>query len=221
MPESNKPFSFLTGRPAQLVTLFLILQALAVYGFSRRELVPTIRPLSEFPAEFGQWRLAAEGVTEPEVAELLRADDLLNRAYTSPGGYASLFIAYFKSQRTGQAPHSPKNCLPGSGWVKEVAEIVPLEVPGAPTLHVNRYIVQKADDKNVVIYWYQSRDRVVANEFEAKFFVVADAMRYNRTDTALVRVVVPVDKGQIEAANNNASQFVRDVFPRLRQALPQ
>lgn len=222
MPENSQPLSFLRTRPAQIATLVLILQAITLYGFSRRENVPLTRPLAEFPLGFAGWRLAQEGVVEKDVMDILKADDLLNRVYSGEGGAANLFVALFKSQRTGQAPHSPKNCLPGSGWVPEMADTITIDIPHvAAPLQVNRYVVQKGDQKSLVLYWYQSRDRSVANEYEAKFYVIADAIRYNRTDTALIRIVVPVVRDETEAANALAAQFVRDAFPPLRQILPQ
>ena len=79
----------------------------------------------------------------------------------------------------------------------------------------NRYLVAKGEYKSVVLYWYQSRDRVVASEYRAKMFTAVDAMRYNRTDTALVRVVVPVPNGDSKAATDAAIDFVRDFSIRF------
>lgn len=222
MPENNQPLSFLRSRPARLLSVLLLLQALVLYGFSRRETLPDVKALSAFPSQFAGWTLVQEGVIDQETAAVLRADDLLNRTYSGSGVPVNLFVAFFKTQRTGQAPHSPKNCLPGSGWVPELSEIVSLSVPGrAQPIPVNRYVVQKGDEKSVVMYWYQSRDRVVASEYEAKFFVVADAIRYNRTDTALVRIVVPAVGGRTADAADAAARFARDSFPLLTQILPQ
>jgi EpsI family protein len=221
MPDNKPRPGFLRTRPAQVLTVLLILQALALYGFSRTESVPAPRPLADFPQRYGAWQLFQEGVMDKDTMDILRADDVLNRTYAAPGGYANLFVAFFKSQRAGQAPHSPKNCLPGSGWVPEASDIVRIEVPGRPQpIPVNRYLVQKGDEKSLVLYWYQSRDRVVANEYRAKFYVVADAIRYNRTDTALVRIVVPVRQGTVDEANRLAVDFIRDSFPLLKEALP-
>jgi EpsI family protein len=222
MSEAHQQPSFLRTRAPQVLTVLLILQALALYGFSRREAVPAPRQLADFPHRFAQWQLLQEGVMDKDTLDVLRADDVLNRTYAAPGGYANLFIAFFKSQRAGQAPHSPKNCLPGSGWVPEASETVSLDVPGrSQPIPVNRYLVQKGDEKSLVLYWYQSRNRVVANEYKAKFYVVADAIRYNRTDTALVRIVVRVPQGRADDANRLAVEFVRDVFPLLPEVLPQ
>jgi EpsI family protein len=132
----------------------------------------------------------------------------------------NLFVAYFRSQRTGQTPHSPKNCLPGAGWVPSVAEETSIPIEGRAPIEVNRYVISKGDVKSIVLYWYQSRDRVVASEYTAKVYVVADAIRYNRTDTALVRVVVPVIGNNEAAANEAAVKFVQTLFNPLRKHFP-
>lgn len=213
MPTSKYPL---------ILTLVLAAQGLLFYSAAGSEKVPLARPLAGFPAQIAGWRLGQEGVVEKEVMDVLRADDLLNRVYTRPDGVAaSFFVAYFKSQRTGQAPHSPQNCLPGSGWVPSRVGFLDVEIPEeSRSIRINRYTVAKGDARSVVLYWYQSRDRVVASEFAAKFWLVADSIRYRRSDTALVRVVVPVGPAGEQEATQAGVDFVRSSFIRLRQFLP-
>jgi len=130
-------------------------------------------------------------------------------------------VAYFKTQRTGQAPHSPKNCLPGAGWVPSSSSILDVPVRGeTQAIPINRYVVSRGGDKSVVLYWYQSRDRVMASEYKAKFWLVADSIRYHRSDTALVRVWVPVIGNNEDAATATGVRFVQAAFPELRRYLP-
>ncbi|MCL5746081.1 MAG: EpsI family protein [Acidobacteria bacterium] len=223
MSGAKTSMGFLGNRHALVLSLALVAQALVFYAFSRAEDVPTPHPLSEVPAQFGSWKVASEGVIEQEVRDVLRADDIVSRVYAQSGSgrVASLFVAYFKSQRTGQAPHSPKNCLPGSGWMPSTSETMRIPIAGrAAPIQVNRYIVSKGDDKSVVIYWYQTRDRVIASEFEAKFYLVVDSIRYHRSDTALVRVVTPVRNDDEAGATQAAIEFVQAFFTPLRQFLP-
>jgi len=216
--------SFLKRPPAVVLTLLLIAQASVFYGFSRgSDAVPPVHPLSQFPIQFASWRMIQQGVMEPEIKNVLRADDYITRTYAeSPARWANLFVAYFQSQRAGQTPHSPKNCLPGAGWIWTVSDTVPIQLSSRPDpIVVNRYIVSKGEDRSVVLYWYQSRDRVVASEYKAAAFSVADALRYNRTDTALVRVVVGFrTPQQQQAAYQTAVEFVQAVFSPLRQFFP-
>lgn len=177
-------FDSLRKPKALILTVVLLTQAAMVYGFRRDEVIPNHTVLKSLATSVGSWRMVQETAIDKETLDVLKADDTLNRSYVNgaTGAGANLFVAFFKSQRTGQAPHSPKNCLPGSGWVPSVSDTVSVDLEGRPAISVNRYVVQKGESQSLVLYWYQSRDRVVASEYEAKFWVVADALRYNRAN---------------------------------------
>jgi EpsI family protein len=86
---------------------------------------------------------------------------------------------------------------------------------------VNKYVIAHGDQQSVVLYWYQSHGRAIARELEAKFWLVTDAIRYHRSDTALIRVMVPVVGGDRDAAEKGAADFARAVYPDLLQQLPR
>lgn len=215
----------LKGAPARILTAVLLLQALTYYAVaSRADIVPEAPPLSAFPAASSGWTAVREFPLEKEVQQVLKADDTLNRVYVnSPQtASASLFVAYFKTQRYGQSPHSPKNCLPGAGWTPSQDSQLPITVPGRATpIVVNRYVIARGEEQSMVLYWYQSHDRIIAREFAAKVWLVADAIRYHRSDTALVRIIVPVQNGARDAAGQTAVEFVRAVYPDLARQLPK
>jgi EpsI family protein len=212
--------NFLKSPAALAATLLLAAQAALLYSAVRPESTPPAAPLSELPRTLGAWNFAQEGVIDEETRDVLKADDLLNRTYVENGRGANLFVAAFRSQRTGKAPHSPKNCLPGSGWTPLNAGESTLDVGDAAPITVNRYVVAHGDERSLVLYWYQSRDRVVASEYRAKFWVVVDAMKLNRTDTALVRIVVPIVDRDEETAMRTATDFVRSLYQPLHRHLP-
>jgi EpsI family protein len=216
--------SFLNNRYAWALTVALLLEAAAFYAIaSRSEQAPLVSPLTLFPPALGGWTMARDVPIEKEVQDVLKADDTLNRVYvnSSQTGYAFLFIAYFKTQRYGQAPHSPKNCLPGSGWEPVETGRETIEVPGwdAPIV-TNRYVVEHGDDKSVVLYWYQTHQRIIASEYWAKFWLVVDSVRYRRSDTSLVKIVVPVHDNDIGAATAVGVEFIQAMFPSLLKQLP-
>ncbi len=220
---------FLNSPAARMVTALLVIQAALLYSAVRPEYIPPSRPLSSMPSNLGPWKLVQTGVIEQEVLDVLKADDILNGVYCNSGvpecsqtgrGAASLFVAAFRSQRTGKTPHSPKNCLPGSGWVPLSSGELTIDVGRPAPISVNRYIVAFGSDRQLVLYWYQSRDRTVASEYRAKFWVMADAIRYNRTDTALVRVIVPIANRDEAQAQATATDFVKSFYSTLLQYLP-
>ena len=214
--------NFLKSRAALILSAFLIIQGSLFYGYSRGETPPAARSLETFPTDLGKWRMIQQGVMEPEIKDVLRADDYVTRDYAASNSQvANLFVAFFKTQRAGQTPHSPKNCLPGSGWVWTVSDTIPVTVPGRETpIEINRYVIAKGEDKAVVLYWYQSRDRVVAKEYQAAAYVAWDALRHNRTDTSIVKVTVRILNNQEEAATQTGIDFIQSFFATLRQYFP-
>jgi EpsI family protein len=211
----------LSNKTGHVLAIVLVGQAVAFYTASRGEVTPVATPLAAFPIVFDNWTLAQEGVVDQETKDVLKADDLLTREYTDNATHnrASLFIAYFKTQRVGQSPHSPKNCLPGSGWQQESSGRLNLAV-GSRNIEINRYLVSKGNYLSLVLYWYQSQGRVIAGEFAAKYYLVEDSIRRHRSDTALVRVVVPFTSGQENAAEVVGENFVKSVFPVTESFLP-
>jgi EpsI family protein len=219
---------FLKSPAARIVTALLILQTAFLYSAVRPEFIPPSRPLEGMPTTLGTWQLTQTGVIEQEVLDVLKADDILNREYCdsttgdckTSGQTAYLFVAGFRSQRTGKAPHSPKNCLPGSGWVPLSSGELTIDVGREAPITVNRYVVASGSVRDMVLYWYQSRDRAVADEYKAKFWVMRDAIRLNRTDTALVRVSVRIGNKDEARAEAVASGFVKSFYSTLLGYLP-
>ena len=215
--------SFFRTRSARILTVVLLGQASLFYGFSRRETVPHHNALADFqlPAS-SPWTMRENLQLDADTLEVLKADDLTSRVYqnTSNGAVATLFVAFFETQRTGKAPHSPKNCLPGSGWTPSRSGVRTIPIPGSNPISVNDYVISRGQNQSIVLYWYQSRDRVVASEYTAKFYVVADALRYNRTDTALVRVITPIVDNDVDRSYKAAVDFVQSFFVPLRQHFP-
>lgn len=206
-----------------VVPFFLLTQAWLIHWAAGKERAPEPPALGSFSSEFSGWTQLREDPVTADIAGELRADRLLSRSYAraSTGSVAGLFVAWFQSQRAGTSqPHSPKVCLPAAGWTPVLTGEVTLEtVAGAIT--VNRYIVANAGLRDVVLYWYQGPHRVTAGEWSAKLWLMADALRDRRTDTAVVRVVVQSGPSGDQAATAAAMEFARDLYPLLRETLPR
>jgi EpsI family protein len=215
---------FLRNHSSRILTAALVLQGGLYYAVSSRaENVPSVSPLATFPSNAGQWETVRELPIEKAVQDVLRADDTLNRVYAArSGASASLFIAFFKTQRFGQAPHSPKNCLPGSGWEPIETGTVTVPVAGrTDPVTINRYVVAHGNSRSVVLYWYHSHERVIASEYWAKFWLVADAVRHNRSDTALVKIVIPVEGNHdAKGATDVGVNLVQSIFADVERQFP-
>ena len=215
--------NFWRSKSVRVLSFVLIAQAVFFYGFSRAEKIPPHKSLADFTLGQSDWKMNQELEMDKESLDVLKADDILSRFYVNPatGQSATLFVAYFATQRTGKAPHSPKNCLPGSGWVQARSGTVTIPIQGetAP-ITVNEYVISRGENESVVLYWYQSHNRVVASEYSAKIYTVTDSIRYNRSDTSLVRVVVGVRNGDRQQAIDTAVSFVKKFFEPLKEYLP-
>jgi EpsI family protein len=209
-------------------TRFICVTALLSGSFAflnvrgRPESLPPHQPLGTFPLlltnSFGR-----DVPIPSDVASVLGEGEFVERVYqTGAQPLVDLFVAYFPTQRTGSTIHSPQNCLPGAGWTPIEFNRIPLPRPGGGSISVNRYVIAKGLDRQLVLYWYQSHGRVVASEYAAKFYLVADSIRMNRSDGALVRVVTSINSGETETvAENRAVAFTQSVLPLLDSYVPR
>jgi len=207
---------------ALLLPAFVMVQFLLVGALSGHEHPPPLPEPAEFPSTAGEWKMAhAEPIDEASVREL-KADRLFNQTYfrSGTGEMANLFVAWFQTQRGDKQPHSPKVCLPGSGWTPEVSDDFLLST-AIGVITVNRYIVVNGPERLVALYWYQTPRRAIAGEWASKFWLVADGLRFHRTDTALVRVIALSSPRRDEAATASAADFARKLYPELRAYFPR
>ena len=193
----------------------------------RSEHAPPRQTFASVPMTFEEWRGRNDPPLTDKEREILGADDYILRSYYGPGKSAGLYMGYWATQKRGDTVHSPLNCLPGSGWEPLSRRPLRITVPGANAstseIEVNRYVIQKGLDRQLVLYWYQSHGRVVASEYWGKFYLVADAIRTSRSDTAIVRIVVPLTDSSAaaeEAAERDAIDFVRLLYPTLDDYIP-
>jgi EpsI family protein len=189
---------------------------------SRAELVPPYEDLQTFPQAVAG-RISVDVPLSSEVLESLGPGQFLMREYRGMQNEApmNLYIAFFPSQRTGDTIHSPRNCLPGAGWVPTESGRVWIPTPAGKSIEANRYIVTQGLDRMLVLYWYQSHGRVTPSEYWAKYYLVADSLKLNRTDGALVRVITAIGRGEdAQKAEARAVKFSEAILPKLNRYIP-
>jgi EpsI family protein len=180
---------------------------------------PLSAPLAALPLELERWRGADAPAFAPEIERTLGADEYINRVYRDPDGAAvALYVAFYATQRHGDAIHSAQQCLPGTGWEPVSRSRVAVKA-ASERFSVNRYIVQKRSQRQLVMYWFQGRGRSVASEYANKFHLLADGLLHRRTDGALVRVIAPIT-GSEHVADAAALRFLHAVHPHLARWLP-
>jgi EpsI family protein len=203
----------------RLLPILILLGGCALLATVREQRVVRLTaPLAALPTQL----VGALGVDQeigPEERRAAGTSEYLLRTFASDStGAFSVYVGYYDSQRRGRTIHSPKNCLPGSGWTALMAGVDTVESAAGPTM-VNRYIVTNGESRALVYYWYQGRGRVVANEFANKGWLMLDAARLHRTDGGLVRLMTPVTT-TADAAFSSLTAFTAVLFPQLSIHLP-
>ena len=198
--------------------------AVLLQARGRTEIIPQHLPLSSFPEQLGNWN-GTDIALDKDTLAVLGNGDFMERVYQDSTGKlpeVDLFLAYFASQRAGDTIHSPQNCLPGAGWNPDNKQVVTLSLPGHAPFPANQYVISKAESRRLVLYWYWAHDRGIASEYWAKFYLIKDAIRMNRSDGALVRITIAMLPGETpDAAEQRLLPFAAQVVPLLNQYIPR
>jgi EpsI family protein len=211
-----------------VVVLLIVAATVLLHARGDVDRFPPSQPLNEMPMTIGSWT-ATDVPLDAEVLAVLGKGVFLNRVYNPTEGArsgedaapVSLFIGYFPTQRTGQSIHSPQNCLPGAGWVFESSGVTTLKSSDGKDARVGEYIISNGTVRAEVLYWYRSHGRSIANDYMAKIYTLADSIRYNRTDAALVRIVTSVRPNESRLdAHRRAVTFAEQLNPLLPPFIP-
>ena len=203
-----------------ILLVVLVMSGMLVNGWSYLGEAQVARnELKNFPIEVGPWKqVGVDRRFDAETLSVLRASDYLLRDYRlSKGPAANLYIGYYATQRDGASYHSPLNCLPGAGWSMRDPELVPISLPDGKSFVANKYVIQNGSTRELMIYWYQGRGRMVASEYWGKIYTVLDSVRLRRSDAAMVRVMVPItasDAAALESAREFAA-VTSEVLPEF------
>lgn len=187
------------------------------------ETFPARASFEQFPMQLGDWsghRSSLDGI----YSDALKLDDYVLADYLDQSGdVINLYIAYYSSQRKGEAAHSPRSCLPGGGWQMRdfgQVDLPDISMNGRP-LHVNRTVIEMGNQRQLVYYWFQQRGRVITNEFAVKWFLFWDALTEHRTDGAMVRVISPVSSTMpLASADRRITDLISRMAPDLVRYVP-
>jgi exosortase D (VPLPA-CTERM-specific) len=217
-------------RPRTVPTTFVVASVLLLGFISTSwlmprpvEIFPSRVSLAEYPMNFGAWRGTRESL-EGIYLDTLKLDDYVMADYARDGSSPiNLYIAYYNSQRKGEAVHSPASCLPGGGWqLRDFNQRTLNDVKiNRQPLRVNRTLIELGDQRQLVYYWFQQRGRVITNEFAVKWYLFWDSLARHRTDGALVRLIMPLPRtSDVAIADRQLTEFAGQIVPKLPQYLP-
>ena len=207
------------GRSRFLVVYALLIGVGLYLGLHSDLGVPMKKPFDQFPGQVSQWRMTDESKLSAEVQAVLKASDVLLRQYVSTQGErVQLYIGYHDGGKGTGEIHSPRHCLPGSGWL-EVSSVRTRIAAAGGGLNLVRAVYQKGDNKELFLYWYQVRGESISEEYSLKLAEIANSVLYRRRDAAFIMVSVPFGESEQQALAVG-ERFVGDFYPTISSFLP-
>ena len=210
-----------------LVCLVLLLAVAATKPLleSRTEVELERKSFNTFPLYYGSWLGRESSIKENILGELKLTDYIMANYAPRKGGLPmNFYVAYYADQGTGSAIHSPRTCIPGGGW--EFKGLEQVAVPGVSNragepLMVNRVVIRKDKDAQILYYWFDERGRNITSEYAAKWYKFIDSLFLNRSDGALVRLIAPVPEGSdIVEVEAQMVDFMQSFYPLLEDYIP-
>ena len=201
----------------------MILTMVCLSYISHGENILPNKPFSTFPKKIDEWS-GREDHFDKRIYDIVGVDDSFLCNYTTPDGrQVHLYIGFYQSQREGDLIHSPKHCMPGAGWniIKTSLEelIIPNHNPGK--IKCIKLILEKSAQRQIVLYWFQSRGRFIASEYMQKIYLVIDSIIKHRTDGSFVRLIAPVTNADEEKTVKDLKDFAKLLIPILQEYIPE
>lgn len=202
------------------IVMLIVAGMTCLAGSAGVETAVAREPVAELSLDIGPWHGQDTAPYADDVVQELGVDEYVNRVYVAPNETPiALYVGYYASQRQGDTIHSPRNCLPGAGWAPLDRRIVSIPITGGSPIRVNRYLLQRGMDRELVLYWYEGRGHSIASDYVNRLWLMLDAARLRRTDGGLVRLIAAegFDGGRRTA---DATAFAALLAPQLLKVLP-
>ncbi len=205
-----------------IASSIMIFTAIFLNYINHSEDVHPNKPFSTFPKQIGEWK-GIEQRFDDRIYDVLGVDDSFLATYrNSNGGQVQLYIGFYQSQREGDLIHSPKHCMPGAGWNIVSSSIEELNVSNTDynKIETIRFKLKNGIHEQAVLYWFQSRGRIISSEYLQKIYLVIDSITRHRTDGSFVRLIAPIHDGDEEKTLVYIKDFAKLIFPILTEYIP-
>lgn len=206
-----------------ILVIIFVFCAFFVYGIERKNVTPIERSLKEFPQVIGDWQAVKSQMMSNDVEGVLGVDDYIIRDYKGPNNMIiNLYASYFTYTDRSKGYHSPLNCMPGSGWNIAGTKPISISLPKyEQKATINQLILQNGSHKQVSLYWYQCRGRILHNEYLERIYRVIDSIFENRTDGAFIRLIASGSYQDIQKNTFMLKGFAERLIPILSEYLPE
>jgi len=179
---------------------------------ARRIPTPLAVPLDQIAPDVAGWTAFKDQVLPAGTLRALDSTSYLSRTYRKGSKELDLFIAFYMQQRAGESMHSPKHCLPGAGWEIWQHDSTLVATNGSK-YEVNKYSIQNSGTRMLMLYWYQSKSRIIASEYLGKVLLAKDTVLTGRTAGSIVRIMLP----DVPSAGDEGVAFATHIIPEVQR----
>ncbi len=203
-----------------ITIIVIMLSTSLLLGFlSNPEITKPSKSFDAFPLKFGKWQ-GIKSNLDQEIYRILGVEDYILADYrSSQGESVNLYIGFYQSQKEGDLIHSPKNCMPGAGWNITDTSIETINFSNNGSKNVIKLLIQKGSEKQLVLYWFQSRGRIISSEYMQKIWLVIDSITKHRTDGSFVRLTSKIISNEKESLKL-LKEFAKKIYPSLNEYIP-
>lgn len=160
------------------------------------------------------WKKNSNFNLDQKVVDALELDQYLSQSYTNGKVNISLFVGYYLTAKKIGAIHSPLVCYPGQGWV--ISDVTQKFVKvNDDKIDFTVMIVNKGQEKDLVIYWFQAFDKTSNGTFFQKILLFWSKFFHSREDNAFVRVSISLNSLTTESSYDQGIKFINAFYPRF------
>lgn len=146
---------------------------------------------------------------------MLELDDYVFADYQGKNSRINLYIGYYYRADTASASHSPLICYQSHGWKVEGMQSKHTLTAGKYTIHYNEIITSLDEEKELVLFWYQSHDDTNTHPTRNKFDLAINSLLKNDEQHAFVRIAIPMTGTTYEQAKKTAIDFIQAFYPQF------
>ena len=200
--------------------IFALLAGMGLYmSFHRDLIVPLARPFGEFPPAHAGWRMVGQSSLSENVIKVLMPTDYLSRRYVAEDGTTvDIYLSFFDGGPASGGIHSPKHCMPGSGWLEMSSQRTTM-VLGGETIKLVQAVYAMGEQRELIYYWFDMRGKTMSDEYSLKLAEITGSMFHSRRDQSFIRISMRT-RNNVEAAQKQVEVFLRDFYPVIREYLP-
>ena len=198
-----------------ILALCLVITSIFIYLKPSSIAVEKNISLKQALADIHGWENNGFSPFDQKIVDALELDDYANQSYTKGQDIVSLYIGYYLTTKKVGAAHDPLVCFPGQGWVltdKKSGELI-LNPETDSSLSYSSMIAQRGQQKELIIYWFQSYDQTNPDTLSQKISSLWKKILSNREDNAFVRISIPINEKSISESQKTIFKFIKDFYP--------